>query len=113
MGRPYTATLRKECQRSDARTRVMDRENRMLASEICSQLDGKLLFVAQSCDKRDGALFLRTLSMKITQNTVDEIAVLRERFSNRQSCRSKEGPALALRQRNEDLNELQAAGSEP
>ena len=58
-------------------------------------------------------LFLRTLSMKITQNTVDQIAVLRERFSKPQSCRSKEGLALSLRQWKVHLDKLQAAGSEP
>ena len=74
-----------------------DRENRMLTYEICEQLDDKLLLVVQPYDKRDGALLLRTLSMKIAQNAVDKIAVLRENVCKPQSCRSKEGVALALR----------------
>ena len=87
-----------------------DRKHQMLACEIRNQLGDKLLLVVQPYDKRDGALLLRTLSMTITQILVDKIAVLRERFSNLQSCSSKEGPALALRQWKEDLDELQASG---
>ena len=83
----------------------------MLAYEMCNQLEDKLFLGVQPHDERDGALLLRTLSLKITQISVDKIAVLHERFSKPQSCRSQEGPALALRQRKEDLDELQAAES--
>ena len=85
----------------------------MLAYQICNQLDDKVLLVAQPHDKRDGALHLRTLSMKITQNIVDKIAVSLKRFSKLQIRRSTGGLALAQRQWKEDLDELQAAGSAP
>ena len=53
------------------------------------------------------------LSMDITQKTVEKIAVLHDRFSVPKSCRTTEGLAQALRQRNENLDEMQAAGSAP
>ena len=45
------------------------------------RLDDKLLLAAQPRDKRVGGLLLRVLAAKITQNSVDDIAVSHERFS--------------------------------
>ena len=94
--------------------KVFHRENRILAYQICKPAGRQgTPRCIQPHDKRDGALHLRTLSMKITQNIVDRIAVSHERFSKLQICRSTGCLALAQRQWKEDLNELQAAGSAP
>ena len=62
----------------------------MLAYKMCNKLEDKIFLSVQPRDERDNALLFRTLSMKITQNTVDKIAALHEPFSKPQSCRSKE-----------------------
>ena len=90
------------------------RKNRVLAHEICSQLDDRqVALCGAAVRKTDGAPFLQTLLMRIAQNIVDMIAVLRERLPKPHSCETTEVLALSLRHGKEDLDELQAGGSPP
>ena len=57
-------------------------ENRCVWNGCHSQVPN-----VQPRDNRDGALLIRTLSVNVTQNTVDKLAVSRERFSKPASYR--------------------------
>ena len=61
----------------------------MPVCEVLSQLHGKLLLAVQTRDAGDGGPLLGTPAAKITQDTVDNIAVAHEFFHQAEQLQNK------------------------
>ena len=88
-----------------------ERENRILGYEVANMVDDKLLLYLLRVDKKNGMEMLRTLYKAINSTTSERTAALHERFSKPTPCKAKGNLAVALRQWQEDLQELQAVDS--
>ena len=89
------------------------KDNRLLAYELCNMVDDKLLAYLMEIDKTHGAKILRTLTRVVTRGSAERTAALHSRFAAQEPCKSKERLLRRLQLWREDLEELQAAGSAP